>query len=55
VSTKKRSGVFAVTVAVRGTLSMSAISPKNSPGPSERMCRPPFVMSTSPSTMTKNS
>ena len=35
MSTKNRSGVFAVTVAVRRTLSIRAISPKNSPGPSE--------------------
>jgi hypothetical protein len=53
-STKKRSGVFAVTVAVRGICSRRAISPKNSPPP--RVATRPFlVTSTSPSTSTKNS
>ena len=41
--------VRAVTVAVRGTLRSSAISPKQSPRPSEATCSPPTETSSSPS------
>ena len=44
-STKNRSGVVAVTVAVRGMSTISAISPKKSPSPIVRRCWPSFVAS----------
>src|SRR5215210_303128 len=55
VRTKKRSGVFVVTVAIRGVSSSSAISPKKSPLPRAATRLPFLVISTWPSTITKNS
>ena len=45
-------GVFAMAVAVRGDWSVSAISPKGSPGPSVSSTCEPIVSSTSPSSTT---
>ena len=50
VSTKKRSGVFAVTVAVRGVGSSSEISPTKSPAPRVATRLPFLATSTWPST-----
>jgi hypothetical protein len=52
--TKKRRGVTAVTVAVRVTRSMRAISPKNSPALTVAIRLPSQLTSAEPSTMTKN-
>ena len=55
VSTSSRTGVFAVTVDVRGTSVTRAISPKKSPGCMVVTARPSFATVASPSTSAKNS
>ena len=55
VITRSLAGPSVTAVAVRGPWSMSAISPRNSPGPSVLMARPPRSIRTRPSTMRKNS
>ncbi len=55
VTTSRRTGEVAVTVAVRGTSEMRAISPMKSPAPSSRTLFPLRVTRTVPSTITMNS
>ena len=45
----------AATVAVRGTFSSNAISPKKSPGPRSARCVPSWVTSAVPDSITMNS
>ena len=51
-SVRSRTGWSAVTVAVRGTSSISASSPKTSPEPSSRIVRPSRLTSTRPAAIT---
>ena len=55
VHDEQRMVVCAVTVAVRRSVSTSAISPKKSPGPSVASVSSPRVTTASPESMTKNS
>ena len=53
VSPWQRRSVVATMVAERGPLSISAISPKYSPGPSVRTISPSMLTVALPSSMTK--
>ena len=55
VSTIRRAGPAAVAVAVRGPWSISAISPRKSPGPSRLSSLPPRSITIDPSRTMKNS
>ncbi len=55
VTTRRRTGDVAVTVAVRGRSTTRAISPMKSPAPSSRIVCPPRVTATVPSATTMNS
>jgi hypothetical protein len=48
-------GVVAMIVAVRVPVASSPISPKASPGPSERITSPSLMTSASPLSITKSS
>ena len=55
VTTRRRTGDVAVTVAVRGRSTTRAISPMKSPAPSSRIVCPPRVTATVPAATTMNS